>query len=167
MADILLQEYRNEKSQALSLIKSFWLSHNGIKQSDEAALEDLHHWTQEGHQLYFIVYHQELIGFVHLGSRGAGIDWLEDIFVLPIYQNKGIGTRVIVLVEEIVRTYSESLYIEAAARNEKAIRLYRKLGYECLNTISVRKDFDKCKFDVVRKEVLYNSEFEIRKLKNK
>ena len=36
---------------------------------------------------------------------------------------------------------SEAESIEAAARNEAAIRLYRKLGYNCLNTITLRKDF--------------------------
>ncbi len=30
---------------------------------------------------------------------------------------------------------------EAAARNARAIRLYRRLGYGCLNTITLRKDF--------------------------
>lgn len=36
---------------------------------------------------------------------------------------------------------SEAEAIEAAARNEAAIRLYRKMGYNYLNTITLRKDF--------------------------
>ena len=67
--------------------------------------------------------------------------------------------------EEIVRQYSESLYIEAAARNEQAIRLYRRLGYDCLNTISVRKDFQLEHFTTVRTEHLYDTSFDIRKVK--
>ena len=65
--------------------------------------------------------------------------------------------------EEIVKQYSVSLYIEAAARNEAAIRLYRKLGYDCLNTITIRKDFPGYEYDVVRKEKIHELEFEIRK----
>ena len=71
-----------------------------------------------------------MIGFVHLGNRGAKIDWLEDLFILPEYQGGGLGTQAIFQVEAIVRKYSESLYIEAAARNEGAIRLYQKLGFK-------------------------------------
>ena len=49
-----------------------------------------------------ISYNEEYVGFVHLGSRGCEIDWLEDIFVLPEFQGKGIGTCAIKLIEEIV-----------------------------------------------------------------
>ena len=56
--------------------------------------------------------------------------------------------------------------IEAAARNEAAIRLYRKLGYDCLNTITIRKDFPGYEYDVVRKEKIHGMEFEIRKDKD-
>lgn len=67
------------------------------------------------------------------------------------------------LAEAIVSEYSESMYIEAAARNEAAIRLYKRLGYGCLNTISVRKDFPGYEYDVVRRETIYGEEFEIRR----
>lgn len=46
-----------------------------------------------------------------MGNRRAAIDWLEDIFIIKKYQGKGIGSLVIKKLEEIVKTYSESLYI--------------------------------------------------------
>ena len=98
-----------------------------------------------------------------VGSRGGKIDWLEDLFIVPEQQGKGFGSEAIRLLEEIVKKYSVSLYIEAAARNEAAIRLYRKLGYDCLNTITIRKDFPGYEYDVVRKEKIHGMEFEIRK----
>ena len=104
----------------------------------------------------------DLVGFLHLGSRGGACDWLEDVFVKPEHQNQGIGTQAIRLAEEIVRTYSVSMYIEAAARNQQAIRLYHRLGYQCLNTISVRKDFPGFAYDIKRQETLYGLPFEIR-----
>lgn len=97
---------------------------------------------------------------------GDKIDWLEHLFVKPEYQNKGIGTQVIQLVEEIVKQYSISLYIEAASRNEKVIRLYRRLGYDCLNTISIRKDFNQDDLECVKHEKIYDLDFEIRKVKS-
>lgn len=160
---IILEEYCGEAEQMKALIKGFWLCHSGESQTDQEAEQDLSAWTAQGHRLYFILSEEEAVGFVHLGSRGESIDWLEDIFVKPEFQNRGIGTKAIALAEEIVRKYSVSMYIEAAARNERAIRLYRRLGYDCLNTISVRKDFNSTGLVPVRNEYLYGEVFQIRK----
>lgn len=163
MIDLI--EYVNEQAEMKKLIKQFWLSHNHIDQSDEEIEKDVKTWTKEGHRLFFIRYLNDNVGFLHLGNRGAEINWLEHIFVLAEFQGKGIGSKAIEKIESIVKTYSDSLYIEAAARNQKAINLYRKLGYDCLNTISVRKDFDRSKLCCIGKETLFDYEFEIRKVK--
>ncbi len=160
---VQLQEYSGEEADALSLIQAFWREHNQYEQAEEEAGKDLSAWTETGHAFYFIEYDGERVGFLHLGSRGGEMDWLEDLFVLPAHQKKGIGSQAVRLAEEIVRKYSASLYIEAAARNEGAIRLYKRLGYNCLNTVSVRKDFPGYAYTVVREETLYGETFEIRK----
>ena len=160
-----LKQYHAEQSEMLPLIQGFWLSHSDEVQTDDEALADLTQWSSEGNALYFIVAFDEVVGFLHLGSRGGAINWLEHLYVKPEHRNKGFGSKAIACAEEIVREYSESLYIEAAARNEQAIRLYRSLGYNCLNSISIRKDFHPERFKGVRTESLYNEPFEIRKIK--
>lgn len=160
-----LKKYHSEQTEMLPLIQGFWLSHSDEVQTDAEALADLTQWSSEGNALYFIVAFDEVVGFLHLGSRGGAIDWLEHLYVKPEHRNKGFGSKAIACAEEIVREYSESLYIEAAARNEQAIRLYRSLGYDCLNSISIRKDFHPERFKSVRTESLYNEPFEIRKMK--
>lgn len=160
-----LKKYHSEQTEMLPLIQGFWLSHSDEVQTDSEALADLTQWSSEGNALYFIVAFDEVVGFLHLGSRGGAIDWLEHLYVKPEHRNKGFGSKAIACAEEIVREYSESLYIEAAARNEQAIRLYRSLGYDCLNSISIRKDFHPERFKGVRTESLYNEPFEIRKMK--
>ena len=160
---IKLIRYNNEKDTTIDLIIKFWKEHNDVNVSYEEANENLIEWTKEGHILYFISVDNEYVGFVHLGSRGCEIDWLEDIFVLPEYQNKGIGTKAIQIVEEMVKQYSESLYIEVASRNINAIRLYHKIGYDCLNTLTIRKDFKDEKQEVISKEQIFEMEFEVRK----
>ena len=160
-----LKKYHSEQTEMLPLIQGFWLSHSDEVQTDAEALADLTQWSSEGNALYFIVAFDEVVGFLHLGSRGGAIDWLEHLYVKPEHRNKGFGSKAIVCAEEIVREYSESLYIEAAARNEQAIRLYRSLGYNCLNSISIRKDFHPERFKSVRTESLCNEPFEIRKMK--
>lgn len=92
-------------------------------------------------------------------------DWLEDLFILPEFQGRGIGSEAIKLLESTVKQYSESMYIEAAARNERAIRLYRRLGYDCLNTVTIRKDFEPEKFETLHKETLLGETFDVRRYK--
>ena len=160
---IKLIRYNNEKDTTIDLIIKFWKEHNDVNVSYEEANKNLIEWTKEGHILYFISVDNEYVGFVHLGSRGCEIDWLEDIFVLPEYQNKGIGTKAIQIVEEIVKEYSESLYIEVASRNINAIRLYHKIGYDCLNTLTIRKDFNLEKQEVISKEKIFDMNFKVKK----
>ena len=102
-----LNLYSGEQEIACALIQGFWKAHNGYVQTKEEAYADLQEWTKEGHAFYFIRKDGENVGFVHLGSRGGEIDWLEDLFVLPEYQNQGIGSKAIQLTEEIVKKYSE------------------------------------------------------------
>ena len=44
-----------------------------------------------------------------------------------------------------------------------AIRLYQRIGYDCLNTITVRKDFHPEKREVICTEKLLNMDFNIKK----
>ena len=159
-----LAEYEaGREEEAVRLIQGFWLAHNRYHQTQEEAKADLRAWTGPGHKLYVITLENVTVGLLHLGSRGGEIDWLEDLFILPEYQGCGIGSQAIRLAESMVRQYSQSMYIEAAARNKRAIRLYRRLGYDCLNTVTIRKDFPGYEYDIVREEQVYGERFEIRK----
>ena len=153
------------QEETLTLISQFWQSHSQYLPDLQETKQDLAAWTSPGNQLYLVIHRACLIGFVHLGSRGSAIDWLEHLFILPAYQGRGLGSAVIQEVEDIVKTYSESLYIEAAARNTRAIALYHRLGYACLNTVTIRKDFKPADFTVLDEEKLYGLSFEIKRKK--
>lgn len=165
MEQIHLTEYNQDKDldNTLRLISLFWKEHNNADTSREDDLKDLADWTVPGHQLWMVEFAGEMIGFAHMGSRGGEIDWLEDLFIMPKYQGRGFGSQVIQLLEDQVRQYSESLYIEVAARNLHALKLYHRLGYDCLNTLTVRKDFKPENFDCVSKEIVSGHELVIRK----
>lgn len=164
--DIQLIAYHGETEIAANLIIRFWQEHNHFTPSYEDACADLADWTKAGHFLYFIDLNGQHIGFVHLGSRGCEADWLEDIFVLPEFQGKGIGSRAILLAEDIVKQYSDSLYIEVAARNMNAIRLYQRSGYACLNTITIRKDFHPEKCETIGSENIMGMDFDVKRYKD-
>ena len=159
---IELVKYKNEKNELCNLIKKFWIAHNDYTPTDEEALEDLISWTGENHVVYFIRKEENIIGFVHLASRGVRVDWLEDLFILPEYQGNGYGTRTLELVENIVKEYSDSLYLEVAARNSNALKLYRRNGYDCLNTITIRKDFKPKEYRTIGQEKILGHTFDVK-----
>ncbi|MFM1565261.1 hypothetical protein [Helcococcus ovis] len=45
------------------------------------------------------------------------------------------------------------------------MRLYNKLGYDCLNTITIRKDFNEDDFDIIKAEKIDGYNFNIKKYK--
>lgn len=162
-----LKQITQYEEQAERLIKAFGLAHNDILQTDEETAEDFMHWTAAGHRFYYITKDGCVIGFIHLGSRGANIDWLEDLFVLPEYQGHGYGSEALSIIENIVKEYSESIYLEVAARNLRAMKLYRKNGYNCLNTVTIRKDFEPDNFEVIDKTSIAGLDFEIKRYSKK
>lgn len=151
------------EADACALIAGFWKDHNDYEQTGEEALNNLHEWTQKEHLFLMIRYEDQNIGFVHLGSRGANTDWLEDFYIKAQYRRQGIGTKVIHMVEEMVRTWSDSMYIEASSRNKDAIRLYHSLGYDVLNTITIRKDFHPEDFETLSRETVEGMDFVVRR----
>ncbi len=155
----------SDKNHLIDLIINFWNEHNGVIQTTDETVNDINEWIKTGHKLYLIRFDYNYIGFAHLGSRGCEIDWLEDIFILPNFQRKGIGSKVIDMLEEIVKEYSDSLYIEVATRNINALRLYNKIGYNCLNTVTIRKDFKPDNLKTISKEKINGLDFDIKTTK--
>ncbi|MGT2683185.1 hypothetical protein [Streptococcus porci] len=67
------------------------------------------------------------------------------------------------ILENKVKQYSESLYLEVASRSLKAMKLYRELGFDCLNSITIRKDFQKENFEVIERQKISDFQFDIKK----
>lgn len=45
------------------------------------------------------------------------------------------------------------------------MKLYWTVGYDCLNTITIRKDFNENDFSLIQKENIAGFDFEIKKYK--
>ena len=129
----------SREAEMLRDIAAFWTTHY-LTVTPEQAAEDLCAWTAEGHELYVILADGEEAGFLHMGSRGGGCDWLEDVFVREELRGRGIGGRAIELAWEMLREKGlETMYLEVVPANEAAIRLYHKLGFTNLNTLTLNR----------------------------
>ena len=72
------------------------------------------------------------------------IDWLEDIFVREEYRGQGIGSQAIEWIWEYIRKQGfETLYLEVVPANIEALRLYHKLGFTNLNTLTLNRSIKK------------------------
>ena len=112
------------RERVLEDIIAFWRTHNA-NATPESAAEDLSAWTAEGHELYVILAEGNAAGFLHLGSRGCGCDWLEDVFVREDLRGRGTGRRAIELAWELLCSRGmETMYLEVVPANAEIGRAH-------------------------------------------
>ena len=120
-------------------IIAFWKTHYADDTLDDAR-RDLENWTGPSHELYVILFDGSAVGFLHMGSRGGACDWLEDIFVREEYRSRGIGGQAVQLVWDALRAQGlETMYLEVVPSNEDVLRLYHRLGFCNLNTVTLNR----------------------------
>lgn len=63
--------------------------------------------------------------------------WVEDLYIKPEFRGLGIGSRFFQFIEE---RYPEVLFrLEVEAENERAVKMYKKCGYEVLPYMEMKK----------------------------
>lgn len=72
-----------------------------------------------------------LAGYVHFHPDGERME-LDDLYILPEYRGQGIGTAV---VEKCCAETEKPVYLYVFRRNEGAVRLYQRLGFEIVQEV--------------------------------
>lgn len=67
--------------------------------------------------------YQEIDGFISIQDKGK-YNYIDNFYVVSKYRNKGIGNK---LLKEVIKDYDN---IKLISRNEAAIHLFRKFGFE-------------------------------------
>ncbi len=75
----------------------------------------------------------EKVGYYHFYKNENGEYELDDLFVFPKYQNRGIGTEII---RKCCLSVGTSVILYVFIKNEKALALYQRLGFEIIRTVN-------------------------------
>lgn len=76
---------------------------------------------------------EKLVGIIRCVGDGYTILFIQDLLVLPAYQRRGIGTR---LVKTLLERYERVYQIELATDNtENTIAFYKSLGFTPLREV--------------------------------
>ena len=153
--NIGLREYAEaDRENTVAQIADFFGFHaalvNGSAENDlSAAGETLDGWLQPEHELHVITLDGAQTGFVHIGYRGSSVAWIEDIYVAPQFRGRGIATRAIELSEQRIaqKPGYDAVCMDVVPRNEAALRLYHRLGYDSLSLLTLRKQLGENKRD--------------------
>ena len=116
--------------------KKYW-------QTDEQSREILNEWKEKG-TVFNIFLDSKSVGFFYVRFGGQDVAWLEDIFIMEEYRGKGIGKAA---MEKLDRLMEEkkvvSMFVDVIPRNTNAIHMYKECGFDHLNMIQLRKNYDK------------------------
>lgn len=72
----------------------------------------------------------ETAGFVLVENHPDRTE-LDDLFLFPKFQNKGIGTA---LIQDIIKVSQKPAFLLVFIENKGAVRLYERLGFEIVET---------------------------------
>lgn len=71
-----------------------------------------------------------LLNFAYCHEAGGKIVWIEELYIRESFRGQGIGTKFFELVE---KNHPAKRYrLEVEKENEKAVKLYKRLGYDFL-----------------------------------
>lgn len=119
--EITITEYKSyEHREIISLYNSVgWCSYTNKPEMLEHAFE---------HSLKILGAHDgnRLVGIIRAVGDGYSVVFIQDILILPEYQRKGIGKR---LMQAMLDCYPEVYQVELATDNtEKTVSFYKSCG---------------------------------------
>ncbi len=93
--------------------------------------------------VYNIFLDDKPVGFLYIRLGGQNVAWLEDLFILEEYRRNGIGKLAMKRLDELMLDRGIlSMVVDVVPRNTSAMKLYKECGFDHLNIIQLRKNYD-------------------------
>ena len=123
------------------------------------ARKTIREWLGKSYELYLVIFHDCIAGFICINYRGDNVVWINAIYVDEKVRKQGIATAAIQKAENIIQSKPgfTAICFDVVPRNIEALYLYHKLGYDSLSIVTVRKELYDNKRD--RLEKILNLDF--------
>ena len=126
--------------RVLAMMKVFYASDALLVHPEDAvlartltdAMADGPYVTGYGFEVEGVLVGYGMVSRSYSTETGGICLWIEDIYILPEFRGRGIGTEFLGFVEKLGQGTAVRLRIEAEPENEKAISVYQNAGFEVL-----------------------------------
>lgn len=115
--------------------KEYW-------QTFEESRKTINEWIYNG-EFRVVSMNKNIMGFVYYEYLNETFVRLEDIFLREEYRGKGIGKTVIDILDQQLKNEGVlSCSVNVIPRNKGALKFYIECGFDHLNMVEIRKNYD-------------------------
>lgn len=99
-------------------------------------------WVNSG-DLFKIVNDNNLLGFLYVKHLSTSVSVLEDFYLKSEFRGQGFGKVAMNQLDRLLESKNvSSLLVDVQPKNKMALDLYVELGFDHLNMIQLRKNYD-------------------------
>ncbi len=146
MPSLIRNMLEKDKASVIEMMRVFYASDAVLSNgSEEIFAADVENCISESPYLEGYIFEKEgnIQGYGMVAKSfstefGKPCIWIEDLYVKAEYRGQGIGSQFLHFIEQ---TYPNAvLRLEAEAENARALRVYKKCGYEVLPYMELKKE---------------------------
>lgn len=135
----------NDKEAVIDMMRVFYTSPAVLSNgSEEIFLSDVENCVNDNPYLegYIIENTNDVQGYAMVAKSfstefGKHCIWIEDLYIKDEYRGMGLGSMALKYIEE---KYPNALFrLEVEAENERAVKTYKKCGFEVLPYMEMKK----------------------------
>ncbi len=131
----MITDLMNYHRKLTNAPKEFW-------QTDEDSAKTLKEWQAIG-TVYSILLEDNSVGFFYIRFGGQNVAWLEDLYISEEYRGKGVGKLAFKKLDELMKEKGViTMFVDVIPRNTSAIKFYTECGFDHLNMIQLRKNYE-------------------------
>ena len=145
MAAMIRKMVRDDKDMIINMMRVFYASPAVLSNGSEEIFEaDVENCVNDSPYLEGFVFEEngEVQGYGMIAKSfstefGKPCIWVEDLYLKAEYRGLGIGTK---FFEYLEQNYTDCIFrLEVEEENERAIRVYKKNGFDILPYMEMKK----------------------------
>lgn len=131
----MITDLMNHHRKLNNAPKEFW-------QTVEESVSTLESWLRKGN-VFNIIKSGDIAGFVFVRFGGQNVAWLEDLFIKEEYRGQGVARESMRQLDQyMIEKGVTAMFVDVIPRNTSALSLYTKCGFDHLNLVQLRKNYD-------------------------